>query len=223
MKIYSKLAFLFLAIAALGIVTAQASTILKIDDPINGLSVEIVDNSPADMDSTPGSILFSQTDWGYHWNFTINAVTGNPTDPNMTQNGSILIYSGSGQLNITFTSTFLSPTPEFGFSSKIAGDVFGDVSYSLYADPNNVPFGESVTLGNMGPFSGNYDSSISTPFADPNSAYSLTQVVSFNLPESGWASYSAELTTATPEPSTLLLLGSGFSIIGFIRLRRKKA
>ncbi|GMR05241.1 MAG: hypothetical protein BMS9Abin24_035 [Thermodesulfobacteriota bacterium] len=206
---------------------------LSIDDGTT--FVTIFDNGAGDSDSLVGFINYSAPS-GTFANF-VAAVSLGTTKPligsgdkpyldlasvNVTSFG-----ASADVLTIKFTDTdFTDLAPVVtGFKSEIGGVTDGTVTYATYFDNGNTAFGQATSLSDLGSFSGSAFSgsayaSLASLSPTPAGPYSLTLVttVSNNAGMGKITSYNASVSV--PEPSTLLLLGSG--MLGFAFLRRRK-
>lgn len=129
--------------------------------------------------------------------------------------------ASAGTLTIEFTDTGYSSTTVRGLGSQIGGTTQGtSVTYSTFADLNNVAFGRGVALSVLGfiasPFSGRAAAAF-----NPNAAtYSITQVITITHGAgSGVLTTGNAAVGVVPAPATALLLGG--ALIGIALKRRK--
>lgn len=224
----------FLSLTTVGVRQANAIPTLSLDD--GSSSVTIVDNGAGDSDSTVGFINYSAPA-GTFANFmlaismgTTKPVIGSAASPHLDL-ASVNVTSLTAvadTLTIKFTDTdFSDPLPGlFGFSSEIGGVTDGTVTYATYFDNSNAAFGTGTLLSDLGSFSGGAFSgsavaSLSSLGTTPTGPYSLTMVTTVSNTAGAGKITSYNATVSVPEPSTILLLGSG--MLGFAFLRRRKA
>jgi len=137
---------------------------------------------------------------------------------------SVNVSSGAGTLLLEWSDTGFGPPPSVDFLANIGGTILagGSLTYKSFADPGNTLFAQTTLLTSLGPFGGGAFSG-STPSGGMSLAfpYSLTEVVTITHVRAGATSFDGELILA-PEPSALLLLGTGMVALGLLRLRPRK-
>ena len=225
---------IFLSLMTAGTRQAHANTMLSIDD--GTAFVTILDNGAGDLDSQVGFINYSAMP-GTFTNFvvvvslgTTKPLIGSAEAPYLDlASVNVTGFGASADLlTIKFTDTdFTTPVPSIsGFSSEIGGTTDGTVTYATYFDNSNAAFGTATLLSNLGSFSGGAFSgsafvSLSSLVPAPTGPYSLTLVTTVANTAGAMkvTSYDANVSSV-PEPSTILLLGSG--MLGFAFLRRRK-
>jgi len=155
--------------------------------------------------NSPGAPTFAILDVSYNIR-TFNPMTGVPT----TGGAASLVVSSTG---------FTQPTPNpLTMTSTVNGNGagVGTITFQQYADTNNgqaTTSGASVSSpGQQGPFNiaqtGGFGSAASVTFNKGAGAYSITDVLLFNLnPNSNTSgdSQSRVTSAAVPAPPTLLL------------------
>jgi hypothetical protein len=124
-------------------------------------------------------------------------------------------------LTILLTDTDFDPISAATMLSAIGGTTDGSVSYKAYADASNTAFGMGTLLASFdtstpGAFSASYGTplSLANPFA-------LTLMVTINHDGSRMQQMtSLDAYIKVPEPSSLLLVGAGLLVAGFVVRRR---
>jgi hypothetical protein len=234
MKYFLKTAML-MAMIAVCTQFAAATAILSISDGTNTVWAEddqfipsgnqVPDNYPI-----PGAITIIQSFANWTMNVSTGVskpVVGNAIDAELDLNTIDVSSAAGGTLTVMFSDNNFGPLPEnWYFKSSVGGTTVGTVSVKTYYDPTNVvhrigdlSLGTLATEQLFSPtaFSGTAGSQ--TPDVILNS-YSLTQVITITHANAGVTSLDANLK-AVPEPSTLLLLGSGFSCLGLSFFRKR--
>ena len=148
-------------------------------------------------------------------------VTGSPIDPKMVLN-SVDFSVGAGTMTIKFTDSGFGPIPAgSNFIDAIGGTTEGAVSATELYDAAGGAF-TGVQIASLGPFFrpafGGMTNSVGVPgFA----GFSLTQIVTITHDGTGMTNFDYSKDTApVPEPSAVLLLGSGLAGFGYLRRRR---
>jgi hypothetical protein len=131
------------------------------------------------------------------WDFG-GGVTSSISITGTVLNGTTVVASGS-----LLTGTFgMATVTNFGGTFKIANAAFDDVK-----DPDLLAFfGLPVWI----PYNGNFNISFMTTSTSPPGAFTSSIVLSGDI-----------VNTPTPEPGTMMLLGSGLAGFGYLARRRR--
>ena len=227
MKRFASIALLVLV--PLGVVSRSAygTPMLRLTDGVT--TINVTDQGVGDANSAVGAITFvgsiSPTS---KWVFNVTTgvtkpVSGTAASPHMDVSTLNMTSMGPGTLTVQFTETGFGPlAANNSFRADIGGTTTsnGAIIYKTYLDSGNVGFAQTTLLTSQSfvgtPFSGTALSGAVSP-ANP---YSLTEVLTITHTGAGQTSLDAELQ-AVPEPSALLLLGSGLAGFGYLRMRRR--
>jgi hypothetical protein len=216
---------LLVAVFAVGVNGLYADPMLSLSISDGTTTVTVVDNGIGDSVLADGYINWTGSvgNWGLQ-----------------TEIGQGTPQLGLGSLDLTFIAkaneadpptdltiklTQTGTSPSFpGWVLDIGGTVIGGIdpiTYSAWYDNNNVAFALDTQIGSTLSFSGGGSFSGSIAGATSTSAvYSLTQVITFHgTGGSGSATGDASLNPV-PEPTAILLLGSG--LVGLALLVRRK-
>jgi hypothetical protein len=188
----------------------------------------IADGGAGDLSTNAGEIIFS----GSLGIFDTNVVTG-ITMPKiggssfpMMDLSSIEVnsFGTSGTLSIMFSEVGFGPLASGinGFATSVSNITMlgsASVDFSTYYDVSNTLFGQASQLASLSLDSTGTATASSSII--PSNPFSLTSVIDINV--SGMTNLMvAQKIVPTPEPGTLLMLGSGLMGVAVYARRKRK-
>ncbi len=204
---------------AASVPAAQAAAQMSIWDGVAATPIVIVDGGSGDANAVAGAITWI----GSIGVWTVNVDTGLSKPILGTATNGHLdfsfvdVSSGAGTLTLMFTDTDFTGTGPRPLLAEIGGTTGGSVSYDVYADSSNTPFGMEQHLTSLSfgasPYAGGESALFNT-----SGLYSLTQVITISHRAAGVSSGDAE--ARVPEPASMALLGLGLAGLGWARRRR---
>jgi PEP-CTERM motif-containing protein len=210
-----KLALLFVISGAL--LTAKADTITQLFSSATtttnnsvalglahaGATQNIVGNS-AWAAPLPGSSWVSYT------------TTGDTSNPNFytVPNDVYVAFSESFVLNGAVTSAFLDVLADDTTSVVLNGHTLYNANLT-----GSYPTCSSVAIGCLTSTEGIFNTAQLAPYLNDNGNNTLTFVVFQKAGSSFGLDYDGSVTTKTPEPATLVMLGAGFLGLALLKLR----
>jgi len=218
MKRLLSIALLVFGIVVVGASGAHADAVLTLTSGLDVVSV--ADGSLLDGNLLAGAVTYIGA-VGPNWIVNVSTgltkpLMGSAALPEMDLN-SVDLSLGAGTLTIEWTDDGFGPQTGTTYNMGIGGTTAGTVIFSAGLDSHD-------NFGTVGPMAGGLGGSFAGAFSGDVTAianpYSLTEFITIVHTAGGTTSFDASLTNNVPEPSALLLLGSGLAALGFWTRRR---
>jgi hypothetical protein len=220
-----KLLIMLAALALVSFQAAVAATIeMRITDVTTAATVVITDDGVGDA-ANPLLGRISFNGGVGNWQVQTNVGTAGPLQPAGTMDLSYNVMSTSGTLDVLVIEfSVRDMTPGFpAWIGQVNGNWstgLGTVTYAAYEDNGNAYYAQTIPIGSVTFNTSNYGGGFSGA-AGSVPLFSLTQVLTItgNGTQFELTSGDAKLNPV-PEPTALLLFGSGLAGIALWRRRR---
>lgn len=191
---------------------------------VQALSLTLSDGISTVSSSGTGFVNFSGSvgDWLIN---VSTGITGSLGLPILDLNSINVNSSNPANLTLSLSQTGYTGPIDGNFLLSLGGVTGGTATFQAFLDSSNTLFGTSTPLGTFGPFGGVFSGTLSTPVV-ATGPYSLTLLANLSHPEpSRWPiiATSFNFEAKLPEPASLLLLGSGLTILGLLGTRRARS
>ena len=203
---------------------AEATLTLQLSS--GSSTVLCADQAACDTDPTVGVVSVTAAVGVFNVNVS-TAITypavGTPGTPNLHLTTVHVNSVAAGTINILASQiNYTQPLPT-NFGLIVGGAAQGTVnSLQAYLSLTNNLFATSTLLGGVGPFTGAFANTLYGLIPAGGTPYSLTLATSI-AHLGGFQVSSLDANLQLPEPTSLLLLGSGLTAFGLFGIRRAKS
>ena len=201
---------------------AHATLTLQLTNGANTFTC--ADGAACDLNATVGVVLIN-TSVGA-WNINISTAltfpaVGTPALPTLHLTSVNVSSANAGTLTIAASQTGYTGPLAGSFLLGAGGVTSGTVGVQAYLSNANTLFGTSTLLGSLGPFTGAFSGTLGGSATATGNPYSLTVATTVTHTAAGVSSLDVNLVL--PAPASLILLGSGLTILGLFGMRRARS
>jgi len=214
-KIITKLALLFAISGAF--ISANADTITPLDSSAltttnNSIALGLTNAGPTQ--NIIGNSAWAAPLAGSSWvSFTTTGATNN-SNFYTVPNGTAVTFAETFTLNGPITNAFLNVLADDTTTVILNGTTLYNANLG-----GSYPTCSSIAIGCLQSTEGSFTTAQLLPYLNANGANTLDFVVYQEAGSSFGLDYSGSITTATPEPGTLVLLGAGLLGLALLKSR----
>ena len=172
------------------------------------------DGALCDVNSALGAVTFIGVG---DWSFSVSTAATYPTGGSPAFVLPVLHFSTS-YFSLDAGSFYVAAT-DSGYTGPLSGNYLLSAGGVTSGTVGVQALINSTLLGSLGPLTGGAFSGSTGGAVDISGPYSLT--VATTITQTGPGFSSLDVSLALPEPASLILLGSGLLVLGFVSRRRK--